>query len=129
MNVYLNTRISIDRFYKDNKAEFESCTLQAEAEMDDLTLLQQQQQDLERQKLVSAMAAGIQWSLLRDLLTLLFYSHCAGAVTKHGCVFCSYFTCYPDCLSCMQIDAMFLPVNFGSLQVLCHFYVKIALKS
>ena len=92
----LNTCISIDRFYKDNKAEFESCTFQAEAEMDDLTLLQQQQQDLERQKLVSAMAAGIQWSLLRDLLTLLFY-----IITKHGCAFCSYFTCYPDCLSCM----------------------------
>ena len=108
MNVYLNTCISIDRFYKDNKPEFESFTFQAEAEMDDLTLLQQQQQDLERQKLVSAMAAGIRWSLLRDLLTLLFYSHCTGAVTKHGCAFCSYFTCYPDCLSCMQIHAMFL---------------------
>lgn len=35
------------------------CSLQAEAEMDDLTLWQQQQQDLERQKLVSVMAAGI----------------------------------------------------------------------
>ena len=32
--------------------------IQAEAEMDDLTMHQQQQQDLERQKLVSAMAAG-----------------------------------------------------------------------
>ena len=32
--------------------------LQAEAEMDDLTLMQQQQQEVERKKLVSAMAAG-----------------------------------------------------------------------
>jgi len=31
----------------------------AEAEMDDRTLWKQQQQDLERQKLVSVMAAGI----------------------------------------------------------------------
>lgn len=47
-------------FHVLKNAEFAIYALQAEAEMDDLTHLQQQQQDRERQKLVSAMAAGVQ---------------------------------------------------------------------
>ena len=56
MNAWVRCQSAFPRF-----EEFTSYALQAEAEMDDLTHLQQQQQERERQKLVSAMAAGVQW--------------------------------------------------------------------